>query len=236
MGYYAASPNLGKKLMRHLITATLCALMLIPAAIADDDRSSAAVLKRLQDGNARYVSGKSIHARIDAAKRMSTAVEGQKPYATILGCSDSRVPPEMVFDQGFADLFIIRVAGNVCGESELASAEYGAKYLGTNLIVVLGHSQCGAVEATLKEKELAGSLPKLAAMIRPAIDKLRKYHPDLSGDRLFDASVEANVRQTMNQLMSGSPVLRELVESKNLKIAGAIRDLKTGQVRWLPGD
>lgn len=199
----------------------------------DPERTADAVLKRLQAGNQRYMSGRSIHSRFDAQRRMETAEQGQKPYATVLGCSDARVPPEVVFDQGFADIFVIRVAGNVCGESELASAEYGTKYLGTQLLVVLGHSKCGAVDATVKGAELEGSLPKLVAMIEPAVEKTKREHPSLKDEALLNESIENNVRQTIDQVVKGSSVLRELVSSNKLKVVGAVRDITTGKIHWI---
>jgi len=187
----------------------------------------------LQEGNARYVKGVSKHARIDAEKRMETATTGQKPYATILGCSDSRVPVELVFDQGFAELFVVRVAGNVCAEAELASIEYGVKYLGTSVVVVLGHSKCGAVDGAVSGAQLKGSLPKLMALIEPAVGKTRRDHPELKGEALLNAAIEENVYHSIEQIISGSPGLRDKMKSKELRIVGAIRDLKTGAVRWL---
>lgn len=210
-----------------------CQTVPVASAAINDDRTADGVLKRLQEGNERYLTGKSLHRRFDPERRKETATNGQTPFTTVLGCSDSRVPPEVVFDQGFSDVFVIRVAGNVCGESELASAEYGTKYLGTQLLVVLGHSNCGAVAGTLAGKELSGSLPKLVAMIKPAVDKAAKAHPELKGDALLDAAVETNVHQSMEQLLKGSSVLRELVKTHKLKIVGAIRDLKTGKVRFI---
>lgn len=199
----------------------------------DPERTADAVLKRLQAGNLRYLNDRSVHSRFDAQRRMETAELGQKPYATVLGCSDARVPPEVVFDQGFAELFVIRVAGNVCGESELASAEYGTKYLGTQLLVVLGHSKCGAVDATLKGAELEGSLPKLVSMIEPAVESAKRKHPNLKDEELLNEAIESNCRQTINQLMKGSTVLRELVQSNKLKIVGAIRNIQSGKVHWI---
>lgn len=223
--------------IRPTLAACLCSVLTATVAYcADDvksDRSPDAVLKRLKDGNARYMAGKSIYGRIDAARRQETAAMGQKPYSTVLGCSDSRVPPEVVLDQGFADVFVIRVAGNVCGDSELASAEYGAKYLGTQLLVVLGHSQCGAVDGALKGATLKGSLPKLIAMIQPAVDTTRKANPKLKGDALMDAAIESNVRLTMESLLRGSQVLRDLIKKRQLKIVGAVRDIKTGEIHWI---
>lgn len=188
---------------------------------------------RLKEGNTRYLSGKSIHPRFDAAKRQQTAREGQKPIATILGCSDARVPPEMVFDQGFGDLFVVRVAGNVCAVAELASIEYGVKYLHTPLIVVMGHSKCGAVDGALSGAELKGSLPKLMSLISPVTDKTKASNPKLKGNALLDAAVEDNVRNSIAEILKNSPGLAQLVKEKKLMIVGGVRNIEDGTIRWI---
>lgn len=193
-------------------------------------------LKRLKEGNARYMHGKSVHPRFDPVARESTAREGQTPIATILGCSDARVPPEIIFDQGFGELFIVRVAGNVVAPAELASIEYGTKYLGTPLIVVLGHTQCGAVEGALSGAELRGNLPQLMAMISPTLTQLKKDKPGLKGEALSAAAVEANVRHSMNQIISGSPGLSAKLKMKKIQLVGAVRDISSGTVRWLSAE
>lgn len=190
-------------------------------------------LKRLKEGNLRYLAGKSIHPRFDSSRREKTAREGQKPIATILGCSDARVPPEMVFDQGFGDLFVVRVAGNVCAVAELASIEYGVKYLHTPLIAVMGHTKCGAVDGALSGASLRGSLPKLMALISPVTDQTKKAHPELKGDKLLEAAVEDNVRNSIAEILKSSPGLAQLVKEKKLIIVGGIRNIENGQVRWL---
>lgn len=216
-------------------TGLLAAALVLSSLLTCDAQSLTPeqVWSRLKEGNNRYLSGKSIHPRFDAAQREKTAREGQKPIATILGCSDARVPPEMVFDQGFGDLFVVRVAGNVCAVAELASIEYGVKYLHTPLIAVMGHSQCGAVDGGLSGAALRGSLPKLMNMITPVTDKTKKNHPDLKGDALLDAAIEDNVRNSMAEILQTSPGLAQLVKEKKLLIVGGIRNIKTGQVRWL---
>ncbi|MBK9205444.1 MAG: hypothetical protein IPL73_24075 [Candidatus Obscuribacter sp.] len=135
---------------QNLLPAFLGLALLASTCGALADVSPDAALKSLKAGNARYIDGKSIHPRIDAERRRATALEGQTPIAAVLGCADSRVPPEIVFDQGFADLFVVRVAGNVCAMPELASIEYSVAALKVPLIVVFGHTKCGAVEAAIK--------------------------------------------------------------------------------------
>lgn len=190
-------------------------------------------LEKLKAGNMRYLSGVSSVPRIDPERREKTATKGQKPIATILGCSDSRVPPELVFDQKFGNLFIIRVAGNVTGISEIASVEYGVQYLGTPLVVVLGHSACGAVQAAVEKTPLDGKLPKLVELIAPAVDDAKKANPGLKGEKLMEAAVEANVRHQIKELTGKSDVLKKAIEAKKLTIVGGIRNINTGSVRWL---
>jgi carbonic anhydrase len=191
------------------------------------------VIVRLKQGNARYLTGLSEHKRIDVERRVETAKYGQKPLTTILGCSDSRVPPEIVFDQGFAEVFVVRVAGNVSGEDQLASIEYGTQYLGTPVLLVLGHSKCGAVEAAIAGKELLGSLPTLVAKIKPAVKKVQDGHPDLAQDKLLDQCVKQNVWNTIEEIFRKSPLIVERVRKHELKVVGAVRDIKTGKVEWL---
>ncbi len=198
---------------------------------AEPTPTASAVLEKLKAGNIRYLSGKSAVPRIDVERRESTA-KGQRPLATILGCSDSRVPPEIVFDQKFGNLFVIRVAGNVTGTSEVASAEYGTQYLGTPLVVVLGHSACGAVQAAVEKTPLDGKLPKLVELISPAVDNAKKSHPKASGAELMEAAVEANVRHQIAEL-SKSDVIKKVIDSKKVMVVGAVRDIQSGKVRWL---
>ncbi len=179
------------------------------------------------------MSGKSIHTRIDPVSRERTARYGQKPLATVLGCSDARVPPEIIFDQGFGELFVVRVAGNVCSTAELASVEYVVKYLKTPVVVVLGHTQCGAVQAAVAGGELKGSLPKLVAMITPAVDAAKAKSPKATGDQLMSAAIEANVRKSIKDILTNSPGLEQALRNKEVSILGAIRDIEHGGVTWL---
>ncbi len=221
---------------KHPIAYLVVAASLIGAnagQCAPDSSPSQASLTKLKDGNMRYMSGKSSVPRVDSTRREETANNGQKPIATILGCSDARVPPEIVFDQKFGNLFVIRVAGNVTGTSEIASAEYGVQYLGTPLLVVLGHSACGAVQAAVEKTPLDGKLPKLVELISPAVDKARKNNPKAKDTQLMEASVEENVRHQITELTTHSDVLKKSIDNKKVKIVGAIRDIQTGKVRWL---
>ncbi|MHB1033384.1 MAG: methyl-accepting chemotaxis protein [Pirellulales bacterium] len=190
-------------------------------------------LQRLKDGNARYQAGKSTHPNLEAARRKETSEKGQHPFATIVTCSDSRVPAELLFDQGLGDVFVVRVAGNVCNVDEIGSSEYGVDHLETPLLVVLGHSQCGAVKAVVTHAELHGNIPPLVENIRPALAKAEKDNPSMTGEALVPAVVKANVWQSIDDLFAKSEAVRKRVEGGKLQVVGAVYDIETGDVEWL---
>ena len=189
-------------------------------------------LQRLIAGNKRFVSGTLKHPHLgnDWRKRIS---HGQKPFATILGCSDSRVPPELLFDQGFGDLFVIRVAGNVVDIDVTGSVEYGVDHLSTRLVVVMGHDGCGAVTAALGAKEEIAKEPKairaLVKKIQPAVATVKKQQ-DFAAQ--LKQSVEANVRGSVQQL-SNVPDLQKAIAANKTKIIGCVYDINTGRIRTL---
>src|SRR5262245_26245131 len=194
-------------------------------------------LARLREGNRRFVANLSA-APTDHQARRSELVSGQEPFAIILGCSDSRVPAELVFDQGFGDLFVIRIAGNIVAPSQIGSVEFAAARFGTRLVVVLGHSQCGAVTATLDE--LLGratteskNLRSIVDRVRPAVETLLEA-PPIEGERaLIREAVLANVRASVDQLRHGSELLERLIETDGLLVVGAKYSLETGVVTFL---
>ena len=194
-----------------------------PNAIAPAD-----ALKRLMDGNARYAAG-ALNERDFSAGR-AARVQGQYPIAQILSCSDSRVSPELAFDQGPGDLFVMRVAGNVVSNDLLASLEYGAQFLGSPLIMVLGHSGCGAVDAAIKvlktKAVLPGHLPGLIAAIKPAVIAAEK----MKSGNLIDNAVAENVRRQVARLKSSPPIVQKLYAGKKIDIVGAVYDLASGKV------
>lgn len=191
------------------------------------------VIRLLREGNSRYVAGRRTHPHADASRREETATKGQRPMAAVLGCSDSRAPVEMVFDQGIGDLFVIRVAGNVFGDDEIASAEYAVQNLRVPLVVVLGHSQCGAVNAVVEGSPMEGHLERLASRIRPALNQVTAANVGLQGKTLAPLVIEANVRQAISDLIRTSPLVRRASEQGKLKVVGAVYQLGTGEVRWL---
>lgn len=195
--------------------------------------SPADALQRLRDGNRRFVSGERGNADSLGEARRAELVSGQNPFAAIVACSDSRVPVELLFDQGLGDLFVVRVAGNIVAPSQIGSVEFAAAKLGTRLVVVLGHSNCGAVDATLQSLKSAGETasPNLQAIvdsIRPALESLVAEKGEIN----LREAVAANVRQSVEQLHGGSDVLRQLAESGEIMIVGAKYSIETGEVRF----
>lgn len=188
-------------------------------------------LKNLREGNERYVSGKSQHPRQNAKRRAETVSGGQHPFAIILSCSDSREPVELLFDQGVGDLFVVRVAGNVADVDELGTMEYGADHLGAPLIVVLGHTKCGAVTAVVNGEHVHGNIPQLVDNIIPAAKKVKDK--GVSGDAAITAAIKANVMQSVEDTFNHSEILRGRVAAGKLKIVGGVYDLEKGAIEWL---
>jgi carbonic anhydrase len=199
-----------------------------PANVTPDE-----AIHRLVDGNSRFSQEKSVHPNNSSARVVETGTKGQHPFAAILSCSDSRVPLEIVFDQGIGDIFVVRVAGNVCGVSEMGSIEYAVEHVGTPLVVVLGHTECGAVKAAATKAETHGNIKLLVDKIAPAVAKAQSQHPNLHGIELAPAVTELNVWQSIEGLFHHSAVTREYVQAGKLKVVAAIYDVKTGRVRWL---
>jgi len=191
-------------------------------------RSANAVLAELKAGNERHIKGQYKHPDETIARRQELA-KGQSPHAVVLTCADSRVPPEIVFDEGLGDLFVIRVAGNVAPDAEIASIEYAVEHLHTPLVVVMGHQSCGAVGAAIAGGEAPGHLPTLIDAIKPAVDEARKQKGDVSAN-----AVRINVERVVEQLRTSQPVLAHEVAEGKLRIVGAVYALDTGRVAWLP--
>jgi carbonic anhydrase len=195
-------------------------------------------LERLGEGNRRFVSERTGEGLTGQARRRELT-SGQEPFAIILGCSDSRVPAEIVFDQGLGDLFVIRVAGNIVAPSQVGSIEFAAERFGTRLVVVLGHSACGAVLATLEElgrpaESRSRNLRSIVDCIRPSIEPLLGTDLARSQDALVRAAVRANIRAAVHHLRYGSEILEELM-GEGLLVVGAEYSLATGLVEFLDG-
>jgi carbonic anhydrase len=190
-------------------------------------------LAKLKEGNERFVTGKSLHDNADEARRADTVKNGQHPFVTVLGCSDSRVPIEVLFDQGIGDVFVVRVAGNVADTDEVGSVEYGVEHLGSPLLVVLGHTQCGAVTAVVTNAKVEGSIPRLIDNIRPAVLRAHRNNPKLKGKELIPAAVDSNVWQSIEDVFHRSAIVRELAAEGKLMVIGAVYDLESGRINWL---
>jgi carbonic anhydrase len=194
-------------------------------------------LERLKAGNARFAANRS---DLDKnAFKPGDHILGQTPFAIVLGCSDSRVPAEIVFDQGLGDLFVIRVAGNVVAPSQIGSVEFAAEQFHTRLVVVLGHSNCGAVMATVQElkQSLNSRSPHLRSIVNriiPAVQPLLEAREDHDSDEFLDLAVRANIRISAAQLRHGSQIIEDLIMRKALKVVGAEYALDTGRVTFLP--
>jgi carbonic anhydrase len=202
--------------------------------------TAAAALERLRDGNRRFVSGTPSVDGLTSMTRRAELVAGQQPFAIILGCSDSRVPAEIVFDQGLGDLFVIRVAGNVVAPSQIGSVEFAADRFGTRLVVVLGHSQCGAVLATVEEMRRGDASPSrnmrsIVDRIRPSVEPLWAAGLGRDPEALVREAVRANVRAAANQLRHGSDMIERLSERDGLQVVGAEYSLETGRVDVFDG-
>ena len=202
--------------------------------------AAAEALALLRDGNRRFVAEQATASAASHQARRAALVSGQEPFAIVLGCSDSRVPAELIFDQGFGDLFVIRVAGNIVAPSQIGSVEFAASRFGTRLVVVVGHSQCGAVTATLEE--LSGeataqsrNLRSIVERVRPAIAPLLAARGAGSRDALMRDAVRANVRASADQLRHGSPLLERLIADAGLVVVGAEYSLESGVVDFFDG-
>ncbi|MEO6065115.1 MAG: carbonic anhydrase [Lysobacterales bacterium] len=202
--------------------------------------SALAALARLREGNRRFVSDVWNREAVDGHARRFELAAGQAPFAAILGCSDSRVPVEIVFDQGLGDLFVVRVAGNIVAPSQIGSVEFAAERFGMRLVVVLGHSQCGAIEATIEElqrpsESQSRNLAAIVDRIRPSVEGLLATGLRNDPEALVRHAVRANIRASADHLRHGSQVIEQLIENEGLLVVGAEYSLETGIVEFFDG-
>ena len=197
-------------------------------------------LERLREGNRRFIADVRSHENLPSRARRVELAAGQAPFAAILGCSDSRVPVEIVFDQGLGDLFVIRVAGNIVAPSQIGSVEFAAERFGTRLVVVLGHTQCGAIDAALEQlqrpkENQSHNLHSIVDLVRPSVEEL--LASDLKHDlgRLVHEAVRANIRASVKRLRHGSEIIENLIQKDGLLIVGAEYSLETGEVDFFEG-
>jgi carbonic anhydrase len=221
-------------MIRTLSAVVALAIAGLAVAWADEPGDKAAkgptpdeALARLKDGHARFIAEKLTPRKLDAKTRAQLA-KGQNPFAAILTCADSRVPPELVFDAGLGDLFVLRVAGNVTGPAVLGSLEYAVEHLRVPLIAVIGHESCGAVKAAIEDDDPDGNLGFL----------LREIHigKHLPADKTaaYDAAVRSNAGFHAAEVVKRSAILKDFVRSERLKVVGGVFSLKTGEIEWLP--
>ena len=234
--------------MKRILAVSMAALTLAAfgttAALASSEAKKPGpdeALRLLKEGNERFVAATAQNPRSDAVRcaLAGRSDQGDYAYATVISCSDSRVPVERVFDAGIMDLFVIRIAGNVVDVDEAGSIEYGLAHVNTPVLVVLGHTQCGAVTAVTAEVEGKGhalerNIPPLVDNIIPAVRRAAAAHPDLHGGDLIPFGIEENVWQGIGDLFMTSPATRDLVKAGKVKVVGAIYDVGTGKIAWLP--
>lgn len=213
-----------------MIRWSLVMAMLAVAASGTAQTGASDPFKRLMDGNARFVSGKPANPDQDRVRRTEVA-KGQKPFAMILSCADSRVPPEILFDQGLGDLFVVRVAGNIADSHALGSLEYGAQVLGARFLMVLGHEYCGAVDAAVKGGKVGGNIDSIIDAITPPASRA-KADPDKTD--LLNRAIAENVREVLSAINQRSPALTAMAARGDLKIVGAHYDLDSGEVTPVP--
>jgi carbonic anhydrase len=208
-----------------LLAATFPAIVYAAGPVTNITPDEA--LARLKAGNERFVTGQVIHPNAGAERRAEVA-KGQKPFAIVVGCSDSRVGPEVVFDQGLGDLFVVRTAGNVVDDVALGSIEYAVEHLGAPVILVLGHTRCGAVAAAVAGGEAHGHVGSVVEKIKPAVEETKGKEGDA-----VDNAVHTNVRNVVSQLRGAGPILSGMVNSGKLRVVGGCYDLDTGRVKML---
>lgn len=197
-------------------------------------------LRRLQEGNRRFASDVRSGETLTNQTRRNELTAGQEPFAVILGCSDSRVPVEIVFDQGLGDLFVIRVAGNIVAPSQIGSVEFAAERFGTRLVVVLGHSRCGAILATLEELQRptanqSRNLHSIVDRVRPSVEGLLTTDLKYDQEALVQQAVRANIRASTDHLRHGSQIIEKLIANEELLVIGAEYSLETGEVDFFDG-
>lgn len=191
------------------------------------------VLAELMAGNKRFVAGRPLRPHTNLARLKETAANGQHPSTVCLSCADSRVPVEMIFDQGVGDIFTVRVAGNVSNTDEIGSLEYAVEHFGSPLCVVLGHLECGAVKAVVNGDKVSSSIASMVKHIGEAVDKTRKYNPALASKELVTQAVRVNVWESIEDLLKGSEIIAAKARTGQVRIVGAVYHIDSGRVEWL---
>ena len=223
--------------MKRLSVAALAVAVVLAAfaaAVASGGPGISAdeALVKLKQGNTRFVSGALEHPNQNAARRQDTGTNGQHPFAVVLTCADSRVPPEVLFDQGLGDLFAVRVAGNVAATDEIGSIEYAVEHLGSPLVVVLGHTSCGAIKGACDDVKM-GNLTTLLEKFKPAVAAASTPGEHNSHNHAFvDDVTELNVKQVVQKIRDQSPILKAMEDEGKIRIVGALYNTSNGKVSW----
>lgn len=225
---------MSKSLRMWMLVLALVAMPFVASALSEGPGVTAEqAMALLVDGNARFVRGDVIHPNQREDRRKGTSLNGQHPFVTVLSCADSRVPAEILFDRGIGDVFSVRVAGNVAAVDEIGTIEYGVEHLGTPLLVVLGHTQCGAVTAVVKGEQVGGNIPQLVAPIVPVAERVKAAMAGQEVNAVVAAAIEENVWQVIDDIFKGSPIVRHLVQEGKLSVQGAMYVLESGTVRFM---
>ncbi len=190
-------------------------------------------LTQLKEGNEHWVSGNASHPNATSQRRQEVAEGGQHPFATVFTCADSRLPVERIFDRGVGDIFVVRVAGNVVGNMETGTIEYGVEHLKTPLLVVMGHTKCGAVAAAASKATTHGKITDLVSAIKPAVERAQRNNPRATPEDVARIAVKENVWQSIFDLIKNSEVIREKLEAGQVRVVGAVCDVSTGKIEWL---
>ncbi|MCX5748883.1 MAG: carbonic anhydrase [Candidatus Saganbacteria bacterium] len=221
------------KIIRFTFIVLFLLTALVMSVLAEANISRDAALKLLKDGNRRFADMKLLHPNLNSERLKETAANGQKPFAVVLACSDSRVPVESLFDRGIGDIFVVRVAGNIASDSSvIGSVEYGLEHLHVPLLVILGHSDCGAVKAAVSDAKVSGHVVEIKNIISSVVGRVRKKQPSIEGEDLLNAVIKANVLETKQNLLAKSSEISSLFGKKEIKIVTAIYDIRSGKVKW----
>jgi len=202
--------------------------------LAGELPGSSDALKLLKEGNKRFVEMKLQHPNETIERRQDTAMNGQSPFAVVLACSDSRVPVEAIFDRGIGDIFVVRVAGNIAvDKSVIGSVEYAVKYLNSPLLVIMGHTECGAVKSAVSGHAAEGQVLDIQKVILPIVIKIRKDRPDLAESDMLNVAIRDNALQAKADILDKSSIVKKMADDGKLKIVTAIYDIKTGSIEWI---
>lgn len=218
---------------KRIELTTLLSIMMCLTVMGQTPITPDQALNRLKDGNQRFCSNQSVHGNLTHERMVETDNQGQHPYATILGCSDSRVPVEAIFDAGIGEIFVVRVAGNVIDTHETGSIEYGVGHANTPVLVVLGHSHCGAVTAVAQHAHVEGSIKPLVKNIKTAVEEAQKSKGEEFSEEMLEEAIRCNVWLSIKNVLEQSKEVRHLIKEGKLKVVGAYYHINDGSIDWM---